>query len=246
MLLGLDLEAFNGRFGPDSRLLKSPYLNSFLEATPGSLFTNISKEEEAVRERLKGISSSKQGRFKAILSELRNQTALAEQEFSYDPETGEIAFPKDTVLGIAYGKRQPMAVQGIDSVEVFGRFKVQAHTLLEGQRSLMPERVRYLLDTIQLCVENDIAITAFLAPMHPLLEKYLVRETHYLQLKHELETLIKENLSHAVDYVDCSVPEKFAGNDQDFRDEAHIGGYNADSLLTFLLQAPVEATPPEQ
>ena len=110
-----------------------------------------------------------------------------------------------------------------------GAFGLSDFTELSVSRLVLWEEL------INLCVERDIQIYAFMAPSHPRLLK-LLQELDAMWIFQETSDFVERTVTDAGGvYRDYTNLESFEGNPDWFYDEVHMWTSNADLLLENLL-----------
>lgn len=235
ILLGIDIEAFNGLHSPDERLITCPLLRPYLGAEDIEEVENIFPADKGLSALVAELSTEKRQRFQEIFTQLRAQNITASRDFDYHPESGDLLFKDAGVLKAAYDKRLSLCIQGLNTVDDLGTHQRATELRLKQFDQLFPRRVRYFEQLVFFCEEQQIQLSCFLTPMHPLLQELLKVRTNYTARIQEFRELFDELFTPFCELVDCSSPELFGGNNVDFRDEAHVGPYNSDKLLAHLL-----------
>lgn len=238
ILLGIDIEGFNGLHSPDQRLVDCPLLRSYLEKEDVKEIEELFPADKGLNQIVSTLSKEKRQRFQTVFTHLRQQQATQARDFDYDPYTGDLLFKEQGVFKLAYEKRLSLCIEGLEKMEDLGSQQRATEMRLQKFDRLFERRVRYFEHVIALCEQKKIDLTCFLTPMHPLLKELLVKRTSYQARVDELKELFASLIAPHCTLIDCSEPELFGGNHHDFRDEVHIGPYNSDKLLEHLLSQP--------
>lgn len=235
LLLGLDIDAFNNNYSPTGFLLRSPFLQTYLDKNDSSPIGRFYSGERLLDKKLDGIDRSMHDRFRRLLLKLRMESyekkeLLDEGKYSFDSENGDMNWNWEGEDAASFKKRKPLDLP--DPKIPRGREKLK---MLKFS-ALLQKRLEYLLKIIHLCFENGTEVACFLTPIHPKLESFLVKETPYLARINDLKRFIFECFGSKLDFFDCSTPKNFGGSDLDFWDSGHMGAYNADILSRYLLE----------
>ncbi|WP_437759675.1 non-ribosomal peptide synthetase [Sorangium sp. So ce1389] len=211
VLVGIDVDSLsNATPFPDPALAECAELRGCLDA----------RDRRACEE-----SGRSPDRFEHLLRRQRRESE-AHRVFTYDPESGDQIFLNSN---IHHTRQRTFMSRSPESY--FNTLSLQ----LAGFTALHRPRLRYLRRVVSLCRARGIEVTCFLNPMHPRLVEFAVEHTTYAARRRELEAFFARRLPETP-LVDCSVPSRFGGDDDDFEDAGHIMPYNADVLLRRLLR----------
>jgi len=102
--------------------------------------------------------------------------------------------------------------------------------------ALGDERIAYFDRFIELCINRNIRVFAFITPMHPLVIEGLDDQGIYQKRLADIQIYFDQIDYEDFSYVDFSLPDQFGGDDYDFFDILHVGDYNAELLVERLLE----------
>jgi len=221
ILLSTDIESFSSQLDIDPRLLNSPHLSGYLDPP----------------DRVGAVSPAdgRQDRFTTVRKAMQYKRVDAEHSFGYHPRTGDLVYLSDEPICDDFNHRRPVRIAEATSCNQEYRMRTNSFGALN------PKRLGYLLRTVQPCVENGLPVTCFLAPMHDQLKRFLAANTEYPARRAEFVAGINANNTPLFQFLDCTEPGSFGGDDDDFIDAAHVGGHNADLLLNHLLDYAEQA-----
>ena len=235
VLLGVDIEAFNGFHSPDQRLITCPLLRPYLVEEDVDEADELYPADRGLSERIADLDPERRHRFQSVFSNLRLQQATQQRDFDYDGETGDLFFRNRSLFQVAYQKRLSLKIEGLTNMADLGAHQRQTEMRLQHFDRLFPRRVQYFESFVELCAERGISLTCFLTPMHPLLKMLLTQRTSYTERIEDFKALFKRVSRGDCELFDCSEPSLFSGNAHDFRDELHVGPFNSDRLMRRLL-----------
>jgi len=210
IILGIDPECFHNNRSVDARLLQEHRLSGYL--IDGRLVTQKPQADQ-----LQLISDSFRYAFVSVWSQLAG--VEKDPYIEFDSATGELALltPRYNLLEI-----DPLMATSYKQ-------RFAAYSTLDE------DRLFYFDSFIRLCADNDIKVTGFITPLHPQLDKALQEQGIYPKRLEELFSYFDEVAYAGFEHVDFSTPERFNGDDYDFKDAAHAGDYNAALLVEKLL-----------
>jgi len=211
IILGIDPEFFHNNQPPDNRLLLEHRLSNYL--IDGKLAT-----EKPQTDQLQLLSDSLRFTFFSVWLHIAQVEKDPYLEFS--PSTGELALllPRYKLVEI-----DPLMITSYEN-----RFA--------GFSALGADRQFYFERFIELCMDNNIKVLGFITPLHPQLDKSLQINGIYPERLEEILGYFDEITYDGFNYIDFSTPERFHGDDYDFKDAAHIGDYNAALIIQQLLR----------
>lgn len=223
VFVGIDVEAFHPHYTPDHRLLENAYLRKYLDknhmnAIRAALIPDI-------------VPMENREKFQDISLKISNKGVPHEQRYRLEAETGDFTFIGSDTLSQKYNSRTPLK---LPHEKVVPADLSMVHT---NFNKLGEYRIKYLLSFVSLCVRKGIEMLFFHTPIHPVLESALMRHPVYAQLIKDINHVFQALGISEHHLLDCSTPEKFGGDPDDFiTDGAHIGTYNADLLLRHLIK----------
>ncbi len=220
ILIGIDIEAFYVQRAIDPRLLSNPHLSVYLDPA---------ERNQTLDELLGEIPAASHERYRAIWRQLKDQTIDSARRLSYDPRTGDLVYLDTDEVSAAFNARRPLTLADGESANPEYRLRMSSFP------GLNPKRLGYLVRLVQPCIENGLAVTCFLPPTHAALHEFLCAETVYADRVAEFTGAIQTGATDLFAFHDCSTVDTFGGLPDDFTDPAHIGSYNADALMNFLL-----------
>lgn len=118
----------------------------------------------------------------------------------------------------------------------------------KGMNKLSPEREERLTQLVQEAAAHQAKVILWVPPLHPETVKVLDESTPYgerLKDTIALAQRLAEQYPGTVTAIDLSSPDKFGGNESDWRDGAHMKKQNAERALAAMLstQAVQTASP---
>ncbi|MCP4591944.1 MAG: hypothetical protein GY842_14515, partial [bacterium] len=217
VVLGMDVEAFSNAVPVDRRLLHCAPLVEHLDAEGLPEFQD---------ERSASSPQTDEARFQTVLSQYK-LGGIEEYEGAWAPQTGDYSRPNDPT----FEQRQPLRLD--DPLACRAEYAMR----MRGFTHLDPRRLDYFASFIHKCRSRDIQVVTFMMPLHQELDRYLRQATSYAPRYAELEAYLGGLSGPGLHYHPALTTASFDGDDQDFIDGAHLGGYNADRLLRYLLQS---------
>jgi hypothetical protein len=225
LIVGLDVEALNNSNKMDERLQDNPALYNALKGAP---------------------QSSLGERLRLMLSEASNaltiQNAMAmfqgiKLKVRPAPQT-DIVQPDGHTEYPVYEKMHQAGTWDLQAKisETIPGYSAE----YKDMTSLSDERKAQLLTLVKEATGDGAKTILWIPPLHPVTVKKLAEATPYparlMDTIHFAESVAAQ-YPRSVFAVDLSTPERFGGNDSDWRDGAHMNKKNAELALEKMLGA---------
>jgi hypothetical protein len=218
LVVGVDVEAFDPADKIDERLRHNEPLFTALNGSPPSSLSSLAETvtrsgDELNIENAEGIA-------KGVELKLRpaKQTDVVEAD-------GHTEYPLDDEL-VRSGK--------FDLERLIGQTIPTYAANYRNMDRLSPRREQWLRDLVSEAQSRGAKVILWVPPLHPETVRALNQSTPYGERLKDVVAFV-ENLATefpgTVSAYDLSSPDKFGGNDQDWRDGAHMNKRNADRAL---------------
>lgn len=219
VIVGLDVDAFVERPGPDARLLRNDRLRSEIpELLPWGARWG------AVRE-LWSWDQTKQS-----LASLRRGAEIARQQ------ANEESFAPDGL--IAYHRRErELAAGTYDLAGPLAYTQREYRRLYAGYQRLDPMRVRAWRELTELCRREGIELAAMLTTWHPEMASLQSEVAEFAARRDDVIALVRETLGPNDVFVDFTDAATYDGDPAEFVDGVHPLEANTRRMLDVLLPA---------
>ena len=218
LVIGVDVEALDPADKIDVRLRHNEPLDAVLTGQSGELTDKVERAGDELN-----IENAM-----AIAKGVELKVRPAKQTDVVEPD-GHTEYPYDEE-DIRSGKfnLQKMIAQTIPTYAA--NYK--------NMDKLSPQREEWLTQLVQEAAAHHAEVFLWVPPLHPETVKVLDQSTPYGdRLKDTIAFVqsLQAQFPSTVRAVDLSSPEKFGGNDTDWRDGAHMNKRNATRALTTIL-----------
>jgi len=217
IILGVDPIQFAPHLPIDSRLEQSPTLFAFLE--------------ESDRHGLSGLDLNTGNR------EHVSEAIIKRAQIRYDAWDVDVVFdPKNGDIIKLFGHHVATMKALNFSMEQSSRNWPKHFMMANRLDALHPRRLYYLSKLLRLADELGCSMTIYTNPLHPEMITQFKERTPYVDRQLALVDHIRSIARPSVSVHSLLTPADFGGNDADFYDGVHMGRWNGDRLVDYLLK----------
>ncbi|TWT66911.1 hypothetical protein Pla123a_43390 [Posidoniimonas polymericola] len=215
LVIGLDVDAFADRVGPDPELLRVPELRSEVPEC-----VTLSDRWQPVRELLSWRQTT--GSLRLLYATARHRA----------PENEEFFAPDGSIV---YAERDQRLAEGDYNWGTAFNYDRQVYLgLYQGYDRLSLMRMLAWRDLMDYCESHAVRLTVFLTPVHPKLLDELRGVEHYERRRADVFALLDCTLPPRGRFLDLTEVASFRGDPEAFYDAVHLRSANASRLVETL------------
>ncbi len=218
LMVGVDVEAFDPADKIDQRLLHNEPLELALTGQSSGMTDKVERAGDELN-----IENAI-----AVVKGLELKVRPAKQTDIVEPD-GHTEYPYDEE-DIRSGKFNLEKMIGQTIPTYAANYK--------GMDKLSPQREAWLTQLVHEAAAHNTRVILWVPPLHPETVRVLDQSTPYGdRLKDTIAFVqsLQTQFPNTVKAVDLSSPDKFGGNETDWRDGAHMNKLNAERALTTML-----------
>ena len=223
LVVGVDVEALDPADKIDQRLLHNETLMTALQGTSPARFQRIASTIGRSIDELNIENASAIAKGVELKVRPARQTDVVEAD-------GHTEYPLD---------EQDKRSGKFDLQRSIGLTIPTYAANYRNMNRLSPQRKAWLEDLVREAAAHQAKVLLWVPPLHPETVVALNASTPYGQRLQDLVAYVNELQTKFPDTVrafDLSSPDKFGGNDLDWRDGAHMNKQNAQRALTKMLE----------